>query len=134
MPFILPGNHPVYKLPLNTQQAIYVKLYPGLPGINDALHYLYRRVFSSVGGLPWSATGLLEIDNQSIPVLLSADAGSPIKANDARLGELDPYTRSKLILFTMLTNTEDGKRENHALRKMHVVCMIFIVLIMTRVW
>jgi len=117
MPFTLPGNHPVYRLVLSEQQAIYCKLFPGLPGINDALHYLYRRVFSSVGGLPWSVAGLLEIDNQTIPVLFSEDAGRPINANGKYLNMLDPHTRSKLILFTILTNTEDGKRENYAIKQ-----------------
>ena len=113
-PLLLPGNHPVYHL---KAQGIFCKLYPSLPGINDTLQYLYRRVFGASGGLPWSVAGLLKIDNKTIPVLLSEDVGSPIEANDLRLNQLDPYTLSKLILFTLLTNTEDGKRENHALKQ-----------------
>lgn len=113
-PSVLPGNHPVYKL---EEQGLYCKLYPSLPGINDALHYLYRRVFCAFTGLPLSVTGLLTIDNQTIPVLLSQDAGSSIEANDERLEKLDPYTRSKLIVFNIITNLDDAKRENHALQE-----------------
>jgi hypothetical protein len=114
-PLKLPGNHPVYKLTLFKGQDVYCKLYPGLPGINDELHYLYRRVFGATQGLPWSVTGLLKIDNQTIPVLLSEDAGSRIEDNDERLENLDSYTLSKLILFTILTNLEDAKPDNNAL-------------------
>ncbi len=114
-PLRLPGNHPVYHLKAG-QLSLYWKLYPSLPGINDALQYLYRRTFGATGGLPWSVAGLLHIDNQTIPVLLSEDVGAPIESNDLRLNQLNPYALSKLILFTILTNTEDGKRENLALK------------------
>lgn len=112
-----PGNHPVYKMTLPEQQEIYCKLYPGLPGINDAAQLLYRRLFGATGGVPWSATGMLEIDNQVIPVLISQDGGELIKPNDSNLDLLDKTTLAKLILFTMLTNPEDGKTGNFALRK-----------------
>lgn len=112
-----PGNHPVYKMTLPEQQEIYCKLYPGLPGINDAAQLLYRRLFGATGGVPWSATGMLEIDNQVIPVLISQDGGELIKPNDSNLDLLDKTTLTKLILFTMLTNPEDGKTGNFALRK-----------------
>ncbi len=114
-PSTLPGNHPVYKLKLPSGQFVYCKLFPGLPGINDALQYLYRRFFDAQRGLPWSISGLLRIDNQSIPILISKDAGSRI--NDSRLSLLEPNNNNKLTLFSMITNTEDGKKENYALVK-----------------
>lgn len=113
-PPTLTGNHPVYKL---NAQGVYCKLFPGLPGINDALQHLYRRLFGATGGLPWSVTGLLEIDNQTIPVLLSENAGEQIKTNDSRLQNLNLYALSKLLLFSILTNPEDGKRDNYTLKK-----------------
>ena len=112
-PSALPGNHPVYHL---NEHGIYCKLYPGLPGINDALQYLYRRTFNTNGGLPWSVTGLINIDNNTIPVLISEDVGSRVVNNDERLKRLDPYTLSKLILFSILTNPEDGKPDNLTLK------------------
>lgn len=118
-PSILPGNHPVFKITSSAEyeNSVYFKLYVGMPGINDALQYLYRRLFGIFGGLPWSVAGLLEVDSQSIPVLISEDAGSPIENDDSRLLKLDPYSLSKLILFTILTNSEDGKKANHSLKK-----------------
>lgn len=112
-----PGNHPVYKITLPEQQSIYCKLYPGLPGINDAVQLLYRRLFGATGGLPWSVTGLLEIDSQVIPVLISQDGGELIKPNDPSLDLLDKITLTKLILFNILTNPEDAKTGNFALQK-----------------
>ncbi|MGL6029151.1 MAG: ankyrin repeat domain-containing protein, partial [Legionella sp.] len=113
-PTALEGNHPVYHL---KSQSIYCKLYPGLPGINDALHYLYRRLFSSVGGLPWSVTGLLKVDGHVIPVLLSEDSGEKLTNNDKRLDKLNTYELSKLILFSMITNPEDGKCDNYTAKQ-----------------
>ncbi|WP_165485069.1 ankyrin repeat domain-containing protein [Legionella rowbothamii] len=111
-PTEFPGNHPVYKLELSSGKFVFCKLYPGLPGINDSLQYLYRRLFGAQGGLPWSVTGLLKIDNQTIPVLFSEDVGSMVEENDLRLSNLDRKTLSKLILFCLLTNPEDGKLAN----------------------
>ncbi len=108
------GNHPVYHLP---EYGIYCKLYPGLPGVTDALQHLYRRIFSVSSGMPWSVSGLLKVDNQTIPVLLSEDAGTFIEDNDQRLNKLDSYSLGKLIIFTMLTNTEDGKPDNYTLKQ-----------------
>lgn len=114
MPQLLPGNHPVYQL---KKQGVYCKIYPGLPGIHDALQYLYRRLFGVRGGVPWSVTGLLEIDNHTIPVLFSRDAGKRVHKNDSRLKKLNLYRLSKLILFNILTNPEDGKADNFTLEK-----------------
>ncbi|MGL6029812.1 MAG: ankyrin repeat domain-containing protein, partial [Legionella sp.] len=108
----LPGNHPVYYL---EEQGVYCKLYPGLPGINDALHYLYRRLFGATGGLPWSITGLLKLGNKSIPVIISEDAGEKIK--DQHLNNLNHYELSKLILFSIITNPEDGKSDNYTVKR-----------------
>ncbi|MDF2866928.1 MAG: hypothetical protein K0S11_398, partial [Gammaproteobacteria bacterium] len=98
-PSELPGNHPVYQL---KHLGVYMKLYPGLPGVQDALQYLYRRAFDARGGLPWSVAGLLQVptvDGYPIPILISAAAGEPITANDPRLNKLDKYSLSKMLLF-----------------------------------
>ncbi|CAM4436377.1 MAG: hypothetical protein LEGION0398_MBIBDBAK_00551 [Legionellaceae bacterium] len=121
-PSELPGNHLVYKLSLkegHDNRFIYLKCYPGLPGLNDSLQYLYRRLFGATDGLPWSVTGLLTIGVKKIPVILSDDVGDKLDSDDPRLTHslLNHVSLSKLLLFSILTNPEDGKCDNYAVIK-----------------
>ncbi|CAM4393653.1 MAG: hypothetical protein LEGION0398_MBIBDBAK_01169 [Legionellaceae bacterium] len=138
----LDGRHPVYCISLGDNKSnIYLKLYPSLPIFHDALQSLYRLSFGAQDSLPWSVVGKLTINGQIIPVLISKEEGEAIPAfnheekpskkntEDARLDDstLDNYTFSKLLLFTMLTNPDDGKGPNFTIKDVDGKYFLFYV-------
>jgi hypothetical protein len=120
-PYTQEGNHLVCRATLtnktmNMEQSLYFKVYPELPGIEEAVGLLTRKLLNY--GAPH--TELINIGG--CPVLLSHSHGDKNKTLDYMLRHhpnilknLDEESLSGLILTAMLINPEDGKPTNYVL-------------------
>jgi TPR repeat protein len=120
-PYTQEGNHLVcrathFNKTLNSEHSLYFKVYPELPGIEEAVGLLTRKLLNY--GAPH--TELINIGG--CPVLLSHSHGDKNKTLDYMLRHhpnllknLDEESLSGLILVAMLINPEDGKPTNHVL-------------------
>jgi hypothetical protein len=120
-PYTQEGNHLVcraihFNKNLNSEHSLYFKVYPELPGIEEAVGLLTRKLLNY--GAPH--TELINIGG--CPVLLSHSHGDKKKTLDSILRDyphllknLDEESLSGLILLAMLINPEDGKPSNYVI-------------------
>ncbi|MEN8237118.1 MAG: ankyrin repeat domain-containing protein [Pseudomonadota bacterium] len=113
------GNHIVANAVLHAGQdnnikehCLYFKVYPELPGIEEAVGWLTRELL----GFGAPHTELIRLNN--IPILLSQGITGKtllevIKTNPKQLNQLDAASISGMLLLAMLTNPEDGKPDNY---------------------
>jgi hypothetical protein len=109
------GNHPVAyaqkKGPLKTH-GLYFKLYPALPGLEEAVGSLTRKLLGF--GAPY--TDLVKLGD--LPCLISQEIPEDtlLKVLDTKpeiLNQLDEEDISGMLIAAMLTNPEDGKPDNY---------------------
>jgi Leucine-rich repeat (LRR) protein len=109
------GNHPVAyaqkKGPLKTH-SLYFKLYPALPGLEEAVGSLTRQLLGF--GAPY--TDLVKLG--SLPCLISQEipGDTLLRVLDTKptlLTQLDEEDISGMLIAAMLTNPEDGKPDNY---------------------
>lgn len=121
IPYTQEGNHLVCRATwknetLNIEHSLYFKVFPELPGIEEAVGLLTRKLLNY--GAPH--TELLNI--AGCPVLVSHSHGDKDKTLDFMLrnhphtlNNLDEMSLSGLILVAMLINPEDGKPTNYVI-------------------
>ncbi|MBW8308179.1 MAG: hypothetical protein K0M45_00810 [Candidatus Paracaedibacteraceae bacterium] len=97
----------------SNNHIVFIKFYPELPGYEEAVGELTRRVIefgAPYGGLFRFSDGVPAWISQAIP-------GDPLywvlEKDPERLRKLDPIAISKMILMAMLVNPEDGKPDNY---------------------
>ena len=119
------GRRQVAKITVN-QQTLYVKFYPELPGMEEAMRTFAWQLF----GYGTSQSELFRfVDKRtkkanSYSVFLSHQVtgdnlqvvlNEGIEKSNLKLAELDAYRLSQFILLTLLTHPEDGKPDNYIL-------------------
>ncbi|MBA3814151.1 MAG: hypothetical protein H0X26_06645 [Alphaproteobacteria bacterium] len=120
LPYTNEGNHIVCRATMGRssgkEQALYFKVYPELPGIEEAVGLLTRKLIRH--GAPH--TELINING--LPVLVSHSHGSKettldyiMRKSPEILKNLDEESLSGLILVAMLINPEDGKPTNYVI-------------------
>jgi Leucine-rich repeat (LRR) protein len=106
------GRREVYRIDL-LGQTVYLKFFPELPGLEEAIGDLTRRtigfgaphgdLFRWVDGRPvWISQG---VEGKTLETVL--------RENPQALNNLDPVSTAQMILMAMLTNPEDGKPDNY---------------------
>jgi WD40 repeat protein len=110
------ANHPVHRL-IYGKEDVHLKFYPELPGIEIAVNQLSKRLLLGKGKEVTLAK--LQYKDQVEPVLLSSTIhGYNLSDQQAclpRLKQIDPKTFTEAMLFTVVTNPDDAKPDNHIL-------------------
>ncbi|MBA3814375.1 MAG: hypothetical protein H0X26_07805 [Alphaproteobacteria bacterium] len=109
------GNHPVafaHKRNPLRGFGLYFKLYPALPGLEEACGGLTRQLLGF--GAPY--TDLVKLG--TFPCLISQEIPGDtllkvLKTNPSILDHLDEEDISGMLIAAMLTNPEDGKPDNY---------------------
>lgn len=118
VPYAQHGNHVVAKASLDKPfyHELYFKVYPELPGLEEAVGSFTRRLLGF--GAPY--TELINLD--STPVLVSQGIQGPTLLDAMKnklhlLADLDERDLSGLIIVAMLINPEDGKPDNYVIEE-----------------
>jgi tetratricopeptide (TPR) repeat protein len=113
------GRHIVSKIKIN-KQAIYVKFFPELPGVEEAIRMLAVQLF---GGCTAQSElfRFQDRDGQIYSILMSQEVPGQnlhevlMNRRDDFLMKLDSYRFTQLFFLSLLVNPEDGKPDNYIL-------------------